>query len=62
MIFNGENGDQLFAGWTNKPIIAANIYQFQHPEYQKDFTEQYLQTFHRLYGYEKRIFTSEIYN
>ena len=62
MIFNGENGDQLFAGWTNKPIIAANIYQFQHPEYQKDFTEQYLQTFHRLYVYEKRIFTSKIYN
>jgi asparagine synthase (glutamine-hydrolysing) len=27
VIFNGEGGDQLFAGWTNKPLIAASLYQ-----------------------------------
>ncbi|HZI20060.1 MAG TPA: asparagine synthetase B family protein [Pyrinomonadaceae bacterium] len=26
VVFNGEGGDQLFAGWTNKPIIAASVY------------------------------------
>ncbi len=56
VIFNGENGDQLFGGWTNKPIIAASIYNNQ-----ENFTEQYLRTFHRLYGYEKQVFTSAIY-
>jgi Asparagine synthase (glutamine-hydrolyzing) len=29
LVFNGEGGDQLFAGWTNKPLIAAGIYQAQ---------------------------------
>jgi asparagine synthase (glutamine-hydrolysing) len=51
VIFNGENGDQLFAGWTNKPLIAAGIYQGEHP-HQDDFIRQYLRTFHRLWGYE----------
>jgi asparagine synthase (glutamine-hydrolysing) len=51
VIFNGENGDQLFAGWTNKPLIAARIYQGEHPN-QDDFIQQYLRTFHRLWGYE----------
>ncbi len=51
VIFNGENGDQLFAGWTNKPLIAAGIYQGEHPN-QDDFIQQYLRTFHRLWGYE----------
>jgi asparagine synthase (glutamine-hydrolysing) len=26
VVFNGEGGDQLFAGWTNKPLVAAGIY------------------------------------
>lgn len=51
VIFNGENGDQLFAGWTNKPLIAAGIYQGEHPS-KDDFLQQYLRTFHRLWGYE----------
>ncbi len=51
VIFNGENGDQLFAGWTNKPLIAAGIYQGEHPN-KDDFLQQYLRTFHRLWGYE----------
>ncbi|MBR8827915.1 MAG: asparagine synthase [Gomphosphaeria aponina SAG 52.96 = DSM 107014] len=56
IIFNGEGGDQLFAGWTNKPIIAASVYNSEHPGGTADFTEQYLRTFRRLYGYESRVF------
>ncbi|WP_309744104.1 asparagine synthetase B family protein [Chamaesiphon sp. OTE_20_metabat_361] len=55
VIFNGEGGDQLFAGWTNKPLIAASIYGGS-----TDFIQPYLQTFHRLYGYEQQSFQSQI--
>jgi len=55
IVFNGENGDQLFAGWTNKPLIAASVYSQQ-----TDFIEQYLHTFHRIYGLEKGVFPPEI--
>jgi asparagine synthase (glutamine-hydrolysing) len=51
VIFNGEGGDQLFGGWTNKPLIAASIYGGT-----SDFTQQYLQTFHRLSGHADRVF------
>jgi len=56
IIFNGEGGDQLFAGWTNKPLIAASIYQSDHPEGRETFAQQYLRTFHRLWGHEVRVF------
>ncbi len=55
VIFNGEGGDQLFGGWTNKPLIAASVYGGD-----ADFTQQYLQTFHRLYGYADRVFQPQI--
>jgi asparagine synthase (glutamine-hydrolysing) len=61
IIFNGENGDQLFAGWTNKPLIAASIYHQEHPEGKKDFVHHYLNTFHALYGYESQIYQPDIY-
>ncbi|TAE58866.1 MAG: asparagine synthase [Nostocales cyanobacterium] len=61
VIFNGEGGDQLFAGWTNKPLIAAGIYQSEHPNKNEDFIQQYLRTFHRLYGYESRVYQPEVY-
>jgi asparagine synthase (glutamine-hydrolysing) len=54
IIFNGEGGDQLFGGWTNKPLIAASIYQSH-----TDFADRYLQTFHRLWGYERLVFRSQ---
>ncbi|MFN3361613.1 MAG: asparagine synthetase B family protein, partial [Pseudanabaenaceae cyanobacterium] len=57
VLFNGEGGDQLFAGWTNKPLIAASIYQPELP----NFTEQYLQTFHRLGGYGAEVFTPQFW-
>lgn len=59
VIFNGEGGDQLFAGWTNKPLIAAGIYQSEYPT-QDAFIHQYLRTFHRLWGYESQIFAPAI--
>lgn len=60
IIFNGEGGDQLFAGWTNKPLIAAGVYHAEHPA-NEDFTQHYLRTFHRLYGYEVGVYQPEIY-
>lgn len=61
VIFNGEGGDQLFAGWTNKPLIAAGLYQAEHPAGEESFLQQYLRTFHRLWGYESRVFQPEVY-
>jgi asparagine synthase (glutamine-hydrolysing) len=60
IIFNGEGGDQLFAGWTNKPLIAASVYQPEKPN-QTTFVQQYLSTFHRLWGYEAQIFQPDVY-
>lgn len=59
VIFNGEGGDQLFAGWTNKPLIAAGVYQAEQPM-EHTFDRQYLRTFHRLWGYETALFQPEI--
>jgi asparagine synthase (glutamine-hydrolysing) len=63
VIFNGEGGDQLFAGWTNKPLIAAGLYQSHQPVQDltgDDFMQQYLRTFHHLWGYEAQIFQPPI--
>jgi asparagine synthase (glutamine-hydrolysing) len=61
IVFNGEGGDQLFAGWTNKPLIAASVYQVAHPDGEESFTDRYLRTFHRLWGYEAQVFQPEVY-
>ncbi|MBG0743693.1 MAG: asparagine synthase [Cylindrospermopsis raciborskii KL1] len=64
IVFNGEGGDQLFAGWTNKPLIAAGVYQnqySQHPE-NGSFLQQYLHTFHRLWGYESKVYQAKTYD
>lgn len=55
VIFNGEGGDQLFAGWTNKPTIAASIYGGD-----RHLDRYYLDTFHRLYNYESQAFQPQI--
>lgn len=60
VIFNGENGDQLFAGWTNKPLIAAGLYNLVTSTEPETFEQQYLRTFHRLYGYEPQTFTPAV--
>lgn len=61
IIFNGEGGDQLFAGWTNKPLIAASVYQSEHPDDHQSFADHYLRTFHRLWGYEAQVFQPAVY-
>jgi asparagine synthase (glutamine-hydrolysing) len=59
VVFNGEGGDQLFGGWTNKPLIAADVYQPAAPN-STDFAQEYLRTFHRLHGYETEIFQAAV--
>ena len=56
VVFNGEGGDQLFAGWTNKPLIASGVYGANS---ESDFRRHYLRTFHRLHGYEETVFVPE---
>ncbi|MDV3000063.1 MAG: Asparagine synthetase [glutamine-hydrolyzing] 1 [Chroococcopsis gigantea SAG 12.99] len=56
IVFNGEHGDQLFAGWTNKPLIAASVYKGE-----DSFSDQYMRTFHRFHGYEASIFQPRVY-
>jgi len=60
VVFNGENGDQLFAGWTNKPLIAHGVFSAEHPAGKETFEQHYLRTFQRFYGYEKLIFSPEM--
>lgn len=60
VIFNGEGGSQLFGGRTNKHLTAARVYNTEHLASLDDFTEQYLGTFQRLYGYEERVFQSQV--
>ncbi|HEX8649915.1 MAG TPA: asparagine synthetase B family protein [Pyrinomonadaceae bacterium] len=71
VIFNGEGGDQLFAGWTNKPLIAASLYEqtanatftpstAQAEEEAAAFAARYMQTFHRLYGHERVVYTEAL--
>ncbi|VTS04344.1 asparagine synthetase B family protein [Tuwongella immobilis] len=52
-VFNGEGGDQLLGGWTNKPMIAAELYG------QLSREDAYLQAFHRFLGLEDRFYTPE---
>ncbi|HXG67642.1 MAG TPA: asparagine synthetase B family protein [Blastocatellia bacterium] len=59
VVFHGEGGDQLFAGWTNKPLIASGIYGQLHPE-GNDFDREYLRTFHRLHGYEAAVYSPQV--
>jgi len=54
-VFNGEGGDQLFGGWTSKPMIAAEIYAGLYGEDTRD--ETYLKSYHRFYGREEQLYT-----
>ncbi len=40
-VFNGEGGDQLFGGWTSKPMVAAEVYAGLYGEDTRE--ETYLQ-------------------
>ncbi len=56
-VFNGEGGDQFFGGWTNKPMIAAEIYSDVFGADSRE--EQYLRSYHRFYGLEEQLYTPE---
>lgn len=56
-VFNGEGGDQLFGGWTSKPMVSAQLYANLYGE---DNREQiYLRSYHRFYGLEEQLYTPE---
>jgi asparagine synthase (glutamine-hydrolysing) len=56
-VFNGEGGDQLFAGWANRPMLAAEIYGDAGYAGQNGRIESYLQTFHHFYGFENTLYS-----
>jgi asparagine synthase (glutamine-hydrolysing) len=59
-IFNGEGGDQLFGGWTQKPMIGAELYAnlYAHDGGEDSREETYLRSYHRFYGTEDALYTS----
>lgn len=52
-VFNGEGGDQLFGGWTNKPMLAAEVYATK--VYAREKT--YLSTYHRFHDLADAYYT-----
>jgi asparagine synthase (glutamine-hydrolysing) len=55
-IFNGEGGDQLFGGWSNKPMIVAEMYGEPLPT-ARGRAEMYLASYHRFYRLEHELYT-----
>jgi asparagine synthase (glutamine-hydrolysing) len=59
-VFNGEGGDQLFGGWTSKPMIAAELFGQLYEHQEEDSREEtYLRSYHRFYGLEDALYTPE---
>ena len=56
-VFNGEGGDQLFGGWTSKPMIAAEVYAGLYESDATSREERYLRSYHRFYGFEEALYT-----
>ncbi len=56
-VFNGEGGDQLFGGWTSKPMISAQLYAGLYGEDSRE--QNYLRSYHRFYGVEDQLYTPE---
>lgn len=57
-VFNGEGGDQLFGGWTSKPMVAATVYGSAYGEETPE--QQYLKSYHRFYGLEDELYSPEL--
>ncbi|HWO22437.1 MAG TPA: asparagine synthase-related protein [Kofleriaceae bacterium] len=59
-VFNGEGGDQLFGGWTSKPMIAAELFGhlYEHQE-EESREETYLRSYHRFYGLEDALYSDD---
>lgn len=51
-LWNGEGGDQLFGGWTSKPMVAAAVFGGE----DLSLEEQYLRSYHRFYGQEQALY------
>ncbi len=58
-VFNGEGGDQLFGGWTNKPMIAAEVYSGLYESDAESREETYLRSYHRFYGLEESLYSPD---
>jgi asparagine synthase (glutamine-hydrolysing) len=56
-VFNGEGGDQLFGGWTSKPMVSAELYAGLYGDDTRE--ELYLRSYHRFYGLEDQLYTPE---
>ena len=54
-VFNGEGGDQLFGGWTAKPMLAREVFAASLPERSRE--EAYLDSYHRFYGLEDDLYS-----
>ncbi len=55
IVFNGEGGDQLFAGWPNRPMLAGELYA-DPGDAEADRADRYLRTFHHFYGLEEATY------
>ena len=56
-VFNGEGGDQLFGGWTSKPMVAATVYGNLYEDEDLSREAQYLRSYHRFYGLEDELYS-----
>ena len=56
-VFNGEGGDQLYGGWTSKPMVAAAAYGSAYGEDSPE--QQYLKSYHRFYGLEEQLYSPQ---
>lgn len=54
-VFNGEGGDQLYGGWTSKPMVSAELYSGLFEQESRE--ERYLKSYHRFYGLEDELYT-----
>jgi asparagine synthase (glutamine-hydrolysing) len=59
VVFNGEGGDQLFGGWTVKPMLAAELYAGLYDGEAESREESYLRSYHRFYGQEDELYTAD---
>lgn len=59
-VFNGEGGDQLFGGWTSKPMIAAEVYAGLYESETPSREEAYLRSYHRFYGLEDELYSEDL--
>jgi len=58
-VFNGEGGDQLFGGWANKPMIAAELYRPPGGDLEAEREAAYLATYHRFWGFTDQLYTAQ---